>query len=172
MFSKIRRKFAEWALAYKIWVDRKEIEDEIKQVINFAGLGDKNIMIQDEERQITEGVIAMKVAVNKLVKNRSAESYDNILKDLNDLVKFAENVGSKQQKSLLDLRKKLVVFKEKDVRTKKDKENMIRRRINHYYELHKGKESRELIRQERKARNSGNSKLADELLKEWKDKYG
>ena len=172
MFNKIRRKLAEIAFAYKMWADRKEIEEEFQQALNFAGLGDRNIGIHDEERQMVDGVIAMKVAVNKMVKNKSAESYNNLLYDLDDLLKLSGSISSKYEESLWDLRKKLTVFREKDVRTKKDKENMIDTRIRHYKELHITKESRALRRQERKARNSGDSELADELLKEWKQKYG
>lgn len=172
MFKFLRKKIAEVAFAYKMWADKKEIEDDFKQALNFAGLGNRNIMMQDEERQIAEGVIAMKVAINSLLKNKSAKSYDKTLRDIDNLLKYAQDVGSKQQKTILDLRKSIVVFKEKDLKSKEDKQKMINIRLNHYNQLHSKKLARDLIRQERQARKAGNSELADKLLKEWKEKYG
>ncbi len=64
------------------------------------------------------------------------------------------------------------VYKGSDIKTDKDKEDMINTRINHYTVLQNKVLERQLLKDIRTAYKAGDKETHRKLLNEWKDKYG
>ena len=166
--KKIFKIFISWWLIYKLWRRNKKFEKELKREVDSVNLDSVGVYQVDEEQKIQEGIYNLKESINAVVKDRTSESYDKVLSRINNMVDFAKGKTTNGEQLLANLRKKILVFKEKDVRSKKDKIKMVDTRIKHYKELHKHKKLRDLRRQIRQAHNKGDTNTAQQLEEEWK----
>lgn len=158
-------------LKFLLWLELRGVERGLNRYIDGAYFGSGGCVEVDEDRLLAKAVTVLKRKVNASVDNRTSENYHKKLLELGDLISLTTDtaeVGSKVAAIL----NKIVAFKDKDVRDQKDREAMIRKRIEHYYQLHDKKMSREMIRKIRELRKDGEIEVANELEKIWKERYG
>lgn len=124
---------------------------------------------------IEDGVNRIKKKVNSLVKSKTKEEYHKILLQISNLIDLSEEEPDSPKTQLIMLLRQIYydkIDKKCDVETEEDKIEMINTRINHYKELHKHKEKRELIRKIREAKKQNNKELELKLTAEFNEKYG
>jgi len=166
--KKLFKIFVSWWLIYKLWRRNKKFERELKREVDSVNLDSIGIYQVDEQQKIQEGIVNLKESINGITNDRTAEGYDKVLSKIDNMIDFAQGKTTNGEQLLASLRKKILVFKEKDVRNKKDKVKMVDTRIKHYKELHKHKELRDLRRQIRQAYNKGDTDKAQQLEEKWK----
>jgi hypothetical protein len=130
----------------------------------------QQIIIEAQQMLYREGISNIKKRVNSIVNARTKEEYDQKLKELEDLIPLAV----KEDDKLRDMRKALnsiYVKKGKDVKNSTDFARMIDTKIEYTKQLWKHREKRELLRSIRKAKVAGEVKRAEELEKEFFEKY-
>lgn len=143
--------------------------------LGFLGGGNAEltkVVVSMQQLAYREGIGNIKRQINSLVKAKTKEEYDAVLKEVGDLVTLAK-VPNKQ----LDILKQsmysvYVKTGGKDVKNDTDKAKMIEQRIDDFKELQEHKLQRELRRKIRQAKVAGDIELANSLQKEWQEKYG
>ena len=125
----------------------------IRRVISQpSGSGSIKSRIIKEYSLVGEGVKEIKQSVNRIVRSKTKEEYDLILKDIEDLAVLAErDPDSPQAKFAQLLRSKGSLAKVKDIENDTDRARMIEKRINDMKELQAHREKRNALRAARKA---------------------
>lgn len=150
-----------------LWLDRKKdnpdkylTPKEIAQITRHYSLLDK-------------GIKEVKTKVNIIVNSHTAEEYDKVLKEIEDLFQFSKYDDTSSEHKIAQLMRAIKVKKgNKDIITHTEKAKMIQDRIGDYKQLQDHKLKRETLRDIRKAKKSGDAVLAEKLEQEWKVKYG
>lgn len=148
----------------------REFDKEVESEISYYMPARHNVVMNQQQRQMQEGLAQLKSAINKAVVGRTADEYDKVLGNIDDLMSLAQD-ESQEQKVLRKIKQNMYVFKGKDIKTRKDKKKMVETRINHYHELHGHIERRNLMRQIRAANNAGDTELAQKLEEEFHGRY-
>lgn len=149
-----------------LWLDRKFDKP------NYLD-GKQVTQIIREYSLLSEGVTSIKRNVNELVRAKSKEEYDTILKSIEDLTKYAERDANSPQASFVKvLRDTYVKRGSKDIETALDHAKMIESRIEDYKELQAYNEKRQLQKKIREAAKLGNTLEENKLKEEWNKRYG
>ena len=164
----------------------KKLERELDKELQYFGTGpgvsfnfndifnsvDPIYQFQNEnDRLYAEGLASLKRKVNSMVKTGSKEEYHEVLSEINNLVALARE-ETPHQKAMRNILKNMYIRRGADIKSKKDKKDMIEERIGHYEELQDYKVERELRKNIRRAHKDGDLELAKQLEEEWKTKYG
>ena len=148
-----------------LWIDTKRSKEkyltqkEIAQIVRQYSLLDK-------------GVKEVKRNINKLVTSTTAEEYDKVLSNIENLLKYSEKDPNSQEAIFADMLRSTKISKIKDIETHIDRVKMIEGRIKDYKELQEHVVKRKLMRQIRQAKKENDIDLTEQLETEWRDKYG
>jgi hypothetical protein len=154
---------------FLLWIDRRT--DRPSKYLTPKEMA----AIVRESSQIAQGVTLMKRKVNELIQTKSKEEYKKILKEIEDLIPLSEqdeNSQSDRAKFASILRDIYVKKGDRDIVTSTDKAKMIENRIKDMKELHDHIAKRNLLREIRSARNSGDVSKAAKLEQEFYKSYG
>lgn len=173
MFIKILKNIKDW-LSLKIL--EKKVNKDIDQNVNMWFNRPIEQIAEhdtDVQQKYYNGITLLKRRVKELGGAEALSKFkgDEDFYVGNDLLALATDEDS-QRKSLRQLKESAYVYNGADVKSEKDKEDMIADRIGHYTELQKAKTSRELLRQAREAYNKGDSETHQQLMKDWNRQYG
>lgn len=150
---------------YIVWRETRKIESEIDAVFGHNRFTLNTEIIQDEtQRQYTEAVIQIKNKLKQL-SNGDLKSY---------LAKNPEitNLAEKDKDEVIEIMRKITIASGQDIKSEEDKTKMINDRINHYHELQRFNEEKQLLRQIKQAMKAGDKKLHAKLMAEWRQKHG
>lgn len=152
---------------FLLWLDRHQ--DKPSQYLTPKEMA----QVIAQYSLLGEGVTKVKRKINNLIVAKTADEYDKTLKEIEDLMVLAERSKDSPQAVFSEALRHMYVKKgNKDIVTHTDKAKMIEGRIEDFMELRKQKESRSMLREIRKLRKEEKVDIADNLEKEWKDKYG
>ena len=152
-----------WYFNFLLWWDRIKFEQDLK--INYSS---KNkVVLSAKQVAYEEGIKTIKQRIGSLVEIKSKDEYEKVLSEVKELISLA-----RYENKDADYLYKLYVKKDRDIHNNTDKAKMVETRINHYKELQKFNEERELIKQIKKAKKEGDINLSKELEKQWTKKYG
>lgn len=152
-------------LRFLLWIDSIKLKKRKK---NYNITNNPVVLRDSLKIKYDESVGLIKKKIKELSESNTKEDLEKTLSNLDDLVKFAE----KEQNEMIENLKEVYVYKEKDIKTDTDKAKMLEKRINHYEQLKKGKEKRELNKAIRLATRKGDTGRVEKLTQEWKVKYG
>lgn len=153
----------------KHWWKLRKLEKELDKELTFdVNRTSTRIMMQQNQLKYQEGLSALKQQINAEVEDKTSEGFDRVLKSKDDLVSLSEDTEDSKDRLVNEVRKKMFVEFDKDIKTRKDKKDMLTKRIQHYDQLQKHKINRILRRNIRAAYSEGNSELAKRLEKELK----
>lgn len=143
----------------------KEVTENINLYFNNSEI--YHLVQEDVEKKYHNGLLLVKRKIKEKVDE--GYTYEEVLKMLGDsLIALANQ--EKDQK--IELLKNIYIYESRDIKSEEDKIKMIDKRIADYKQLHKHVEKRKLARDLRAAERAGDTKLVDQLTKEWKQKYG
>lgn len=115
-----------------------------------------------------EGVKEVKTKINALIETKTAEDYNNVLSQIENMISLAERKADDPKAQLAKVLRQMYVKKgTKDINSDLDRAKMIDKKIQDTYELHSHIEQRQILRQIRKAKQEGDMQLAAKLEKEW-----
>lgn len=157
--------FGEFYLNILLWNDDRKLKKKRRQ---FILVNNPVILKSSSQMRYDESTTLIKKKIKEISNSESKEDLENTLKNINNLIKFAEKDHNESIKILKDV----YVYKDKDIKNDTDKAKMLKIRIKHYDELKKGKEKRNLNRNIRMAAKKGDKIRVEKLMKEWKEKYG
>lgn len=153
-------------LEFLLWKDEQNGPERVVTPVEV-----QQIVIQAQQMLYREGISKIKNHVNSIVNSKSKEEYETKLKELEDLIPFAERDDSK----LKEVKAALFgayVKRDKDIKNSKDFAKMIDQKIEDTKQLWKHKEKRDMLRAIRKLKMSGELEQAYKLEKEFFEKYG
>lgn len=160
-------KLGEWYFELLLWLDRTE--DRPTRYLTPREVA----QITRQYSLLHKGVEEVKKKVNLLVNSQTAEEYDKVLNELEDLFKLSDYEDNSSEFRMSQLMRSIQVKKgNKDIVTHTDRARMIQDRIGDYKELQDHKLKRDMMREIRKARKEGNAEKVERLENEWKVKYG
>ena len=160
-------KLGEWYFEFLLWLDRKN--DKPTKYLTPREIA----QITRQYSLVHKGVEEVKKKVNLLVTSKSAEEYDKILGEMDDLFALSDYDTNSSEFKMSQLMKSIQVKKgNKDIITHTDKARMIQDRIHDYKQLQDHKLKRDMMRNIRKAKTNGDVKLVEELETKWREKYG
>jgi len=154
---------------FLLWVDRKT--DRSTKYLTPKEMA----AIVRESSQIAQGVTLMKRKINELIQTKSKEEYQKVLAEIEDLVPLSEqneSFLSEKAKFAGILRDIYVKKGNQDIVTSTDRAKMIEGRIEDMKELHRHIAKRNLLREIRSARHSGDISKATKLEQEFYKSYG
>ena len=160
----------------KIWWEfrklNKLLDGELKDALNVDPISKERLTyVQDDtQKKYQEGVLELKRKVNTAVKSRTADEYDKVLKDM-EMLGLARD-ETKFEKQWRRMRELNETRHKKDIKTKKDENDYIDIRIQHWENKKQFDEEKVLRREIRKLERAGKTEAAKELFEIWKDKYG
>lgn len=187
-FRELLIKFYELKLAWALKREEeklsKDLENEVDYYFNSGSDIRPEVIIKQTEEKYAQGMANMRQGMAEL----AAKHGGNHLAALQEFTEDPNNPDAKHQSGAIDLlslgrretqqqmkHRKYVEsayhYKNSDIKSDKDKEKMIDKRIRDYNTLHKHKESRNLQRKIRVAHLSGDIKKAKELEAEWRKKF-
>lgn len=151
---------------FLLWVDRRK---ERKHFLNYKEVA----QIVREYSLLDEGMKQIKSKVNSLIVTKSADEYNKLLLEIEDMVTLAERDTNHPKSQLADLLRDMYTKKgNQDIVTLTDRAKMVDKRINDMKELQQDKLKRQLLRKIRKFRIEGNTEEVEKLEQEFKEKYG
>lgn len=151
---------------FLLWVDSKKAP---KQFLTYKEVA----QVIREYSLVSEGMNRVKRKVNQLIVSKSADEYNKILSDIEDMLDLAEDDTNSEKAILVNALRQVSVKKgNKDITTLTERAKMVDQRINDMYELQNHVAKRQLLREIRRLRTEGNNEKADELKKEYDTKYG
>ncbi len=153
---------------FLLWYDRWKFKQETKKYIHNKETA--RIIINHTKALYRDGLKQVKIKVAELTTAPTAEEYDRVLNEIEDIVSLAKLETNNEIKALKLINGDLT--KTKDVENNTDKAKMIKQRIAHYEELKKYNKKRTLIKAIKLAIKEGNKKLAEELEEQWSKEYG
>lgn len=153
---------------FLLWKDRRNSRSELRY------LSPKEVsQIIRQYSLMAEGVKEVKKKVNELVSTKSANEYNKVLSEIEDMVQLAERDPESPQAKFASVLRQMGDYKKvKDIESVTDRAKMIDKRIQDMYELQAHVERRTLLREIRKAKKNGNIEQVTKLEQEWKQKYG
>jgi len=151
-----------------LWWDYRKFRLELKRRPPREAA---SIVMSMSQMYYTEGLRGMRDKVHKLVNTKDSEEFDKGMKELDDFIALADNTKNKGDIEAAKLWKVMLVNTGADIKNEEAKTRMIQGRIADYKELQNYKLEKNFIRNIKTARESGNSKLADKLEKEWHEKF-
>ena len=167
---KLLRKLLDW---WEWKILERTINKEIDSNINRKFHKDQHTtIIQDEDIQqkYNNGMTLLKQRVKDLAKDCTLEELLDKLKG-EDLLDFAKDEDEYKKQHSED-KALFFVHKHSDNKSEQEITERIASRIADYYKLHLKIVERELLREARRAYQSGNFILHETLTKQWKEKYG
>lgn len=134
-------------LTYKINKDFKSFKKELKErPLNTLEYNQVKLAYQT-------GLNKIKQQINNSLANKDAMSYDKTLKQYGeDILELSKNDNDVKKVEIL---KKVYLYSGIDIKSNKDKEVMIDKRIQAYTELRRSNELRKKAREERRNRSNG-----------------
>lgn len=160
-------KLGEWYFSFLLWLDSKD-------KVSTKYLTPKEMaQITRQYSLLHKGVKEVKQKVNLLVASKSAEEYDKVLKEMDDLFGLSSYNAGSAEHQMAEVMKTIKAKKgNKDIVTHTDQAKMVQDRISDYKELQGHVLKRQMMRSIRKAKEEGNKKLLKELETQWRTKYG
>lgn len=154
-------------VSYRLLV--RELNKEVDENIDLWFTPHRVEMRQDQlQQKYQTGLVNLKDEVRKRAKEGSL---DSILEKIGDKMLELARRETPDQKAFRKVKESLYIFQGADVKTEEDKTKMVDARINHYHQLQKDKEGRELLRQARQAYREGKVELHQQLMKEWNEQH-
>lgn len=123
----------------------------------------------DRDQKYHAGMLNLKQEIKRRAKDGNLEK---VLRQAEDKILELARKESKQETEARKLRESVYIRQGQDIKTEKDKEDMINNRITHYYALQNANQKRKLIRECRKAYKEGNIELHLKLKRELEKYYG
>lgn len=142
---------------------QKLLEEELTP--SFSSSDVYGVHQNDTQRKYLEGLANLKRSINSKVKSRNKDEYHRVLSDVKELVALGR-VETKTQRMIRETLTSICKLPEVN------RKEMINQRIEHYEELHKYKEQRELIKKAKQARKEGDIELAEQLETKWREQNG
>jgi hypothetical protein len=140
--------FGEWYLNYLLTRSSKQAEKDINNLFISDFDSETADIIQDSQQyKYQESILHLKKLVNERAKTKS---YDEVLKEIDNLFSLVTTPNTTEAKIKAIIYSR-AVGKTTDVKTEKDKVEMVDKRINDYYELQKHVLERQKRRLERKS---------------------
>lgn len=146
---------------YYLWQQERELNKEfnstsLRNNINLQ-------LVQDSVKySYSEGIAQIKKKINDQAQ---IAGHVKAIENTKDIIKLAEYEDPTRKLLIQQLKDSYVYYKEKT------QDKMIDKRINHYYDLQKFNEEREIIKAIKKARKEGDEVLAKQLEQEWTTTY-
>lgn len=155
---------------WTIWLLERKFKKEVDSNINLWFNSPSVHFIQDDTQQkYFQGMVNFKKEVKKRAKDGPLEA---ALKSAGDRLLELACIETEEQRQFRKLKESLFIRKGADIKTEKDKEDMINERIRHYTILHKQKQIRSLNQEVRKAYKAGDVAKYEQLKKELDSLYG
>ena len=154
-----------------VWWDTRKLDKFIeKELLSSVGENNAAYYEDDVARLYAEGIARIKGKINSRVKERSAEEYHEVLKQVKNLISEAreETFQEARRRKMLE---SAYVRRGSDVKNSRDKKKMIDERIQHYQELQAYNEQRQMLKQIKLLIKEGKDKEAQELTEQWKKLY-
>lgn len=165
MIQPLLLKIKNWINNYKL---SKQLDKEINENINiYFNNSYTDFLLEDKEQKYHNGSLLIRQKVKEKVDQ--GLSHEEAWKSFGDELL---TLSTGQDDKRVELLKNIYVYKDTDIKSEADKIKMIDKRIADYKRLHNHKAKRELSRKIREAELNGDVKLADQLFKEWNEKYG
>jgi len=152
-------------LWYDNFIERRQRR---KNLPNFTT---KQIIKQTNQMYYDIGIKQIKTKINTLTKTATKEEYERVLSELKELLSLAA-LAPEDKQELSDILYKVAVKKGKDINNDIELAKMVNTRISHFNELQQHKIKRELNKRIRIAYKAGDVNLANDLIQEFKSKYG
>ena len=153
-----------------MWWKTARLKKDLDNELRIFSKGSLHEIYQDDtQRKYFEGLSKVKKTIN--AKATTKEEYEKALGSIKELLSLARD-ETPSQRALRKILKSSLTRSGKDIKTDKDKRNMIQERIGHYEELRKYNEERAIIKEIKQTRKEGNETLATELEDKWRIKYG
>lgn len=149
---------------FLLWIDRKKFEKERY----YEKAADHRIVYNATKAAYTEGLKRVKDKVRNNIKAGAVGDNERFMEETGELLHLAKNEHTSAHAETL----KLFIKKDKDIKNPTDMARMVDQRINDYYELQRFNEERALIKAIKKAKKENNLDLANQLEKQWSEKYG
>lgn len=180
---------------FNLWLINRRLAREIENSLNSTGtsntlgrgslgldsgvdtLDPYNVVQDEKQHKYAQGLSTIREALLEQTKDGSSlhqvlskyqgkqEFYTNP-----DLLTLAQN-SSEAEKSLMNTRRSIIAGNGADIKSEKDKEKMIDKRIQSMYNVQKDKLKRELLKEIRQAKLNNNFRLTCKLEKEFYEKY-
>lgn len=181
----------------KIWRRNRFLRKELKKSLlggtgtstskkGVLGLDDnKNqgddfeVVFDETDYKYRQGMLQLKKAINERLDIKDGKSYEKLLSNFKgnkefylygDLLELAKE-QTENEKKLQEGRLAIISGKGADIKTEKDKEEMIAFRIREMYKVQDSKTKRKLLADIRKAHKQGETELAKKLEKEFYDRF-
>lgn len=168
-------------LYYSSWFGGKHLElllwlDNRKTNTNYLTYKETQQIVR-QYSLLNQGVLDMKATINNIVKSKNKEEYHNFLIKKENLISLAEGNENSSKGHLSKILKNIHVNKnkeghEQDVITATDRAKMIQKKIEFVYELQEHVKQRNMLREIRKLRQTGQKTEADKLFEKWQEIYG
>jgi len=156
----------------KFWVDQTILEKDLDRELQYYTSMQSQVIFDSEtQRKYSEGLSTVKQKINQASKRGSKEDYREALESMRELIALANN-ETVSQRVLRKTLERMYVHYGSDVKSNRDKVDMIDTRIGHYEELRKYNIERRLLKGIKKARKDGNEELALRLESDWREQYG
>lgn len=169
-------------LYYSSWLGGKHLEvllwlDYRKSRKNYKLTPSEVQQVIRKYSLLNQGVIEMKYSINNLLKSRTKEEYDNLFREVDNLIEFAQESKDSEKAKAIEFVRTAAVKKnkdgiEQDVITATDHAKMIEKKIEHVKEWQEHTKKRNMLREVRKLKAAGLNEEADKLFKEWQVLYG
>lgn len=159
--------FGDLYFRFLLWKDEQEQKNSIRYLTPK-----EMAQVIRQYSILGEGVKEMKIKVNSLICSKNKEEYDKVLKQIEDMVTLAERDNNDPKAQFANFLRSKMDLSNSDIKTTTDRAKMVNKRINDMYELQDDKLKRKLLRDIRKAEQSNDEKLVEELKTKFKEKYG
>lgn len=150
-----------------LWLDRRNDRKQLRYLTPK-----EMAQIVRQYSLLGEGVKEVKHKVNTLISSRTKDEYDKVLKEIDDMVTLAERDANHPTAQFNEFLKSKMDFSNSDIKNTTDRAKMVSKRINDMYELQDDKVKRQLLREIRKATQSGDQDKVAQLQMEFNNKYG
>lgn len=155
--------------AIKDWWTFRNLDKEVDNAFDTWSNTPIDYLQDDKEQKYYAGMLNLKQEIKRRAKDGNLEE---VLRQAEDKILELARKESKQETEARKLRESVYIRQGQDIKTEKDKEDMIDTRIAHYYELQTVNQKRKLIRECRKAYKEGNIELHLKLKRELEKYYG
>lgn len=163
-------KVGEYYIYILLWYDNLKFRKEVKNRSNAYAA---KIVANATQMAYEEGIRVVRTKVKRALKSYDEEEFDKTLKSFGEgLINLAD--GTKNSGDVIRaeiLWKAYVKPSTKDVVSESDRAKMVQERISDYIELRNHKLKRDLLRKIRKAWSDGNEALAQELQREFNERF-
>lgn len=169
---KIKNWLVDLYVSIRLFFYQNKLEKELDKEFQLYSLRSSQVIFEsDTQRKYLEGLSVAKGRIKAASKSNSNRDYEKALESIKDLVGAANNETT-SQRVLRKTLERMYTHYGKDIKSDKDKRDMIDTRIEHYEELRKYNVERVLRKDIKIARKEGNEALAERLEAEWREKYG